>query len=132
MGGWPYQYIVPFQEDAQAALDALRADVFARGDYYGSETRPRTIKEAVARSGESGTRSILDIDRVSKQPDSMRAAPLTAEETARYFGGAQPTVKMIEESEALWEELERGQARYVVAYEGGVPAKLVFVGYSFD
>ena len=132
MGGWPYQYIVPFQEDAQTALDALRADVFARGDYYGSETRPRNIKEAVARSGESGTRSILDIDRVSNKPDSMRAAPLSAGELARYFGGVQPTVKMVEECEALWEELERGQARYVVAYEDGVPTNLVFVGYSFD
>ena len=132
MGGWPYQYVVPFQDDAQAALDALRADVFARGDYYGSETRPRNIKEAVARSGDSGTRSILDIDRVSKKPDYLRAAPLTAEETARYFGGGQPTVKMIEECEALWEELERGKARYVVAYEEGVPTELVFVGYSFD
>ena len=132
MGGWPYQYIVPFQEDAQAALDALRADVFARGDYYGSETRPRNIKEAVARSGESGTRSILDIDRVSNKPGSMRAAPFSADDLARYFGGDRPTVKMVEECEALWEELERGQARYVVAYEGGVPSNLVFVGYSFD
>jgi len=132
MGGWPYQYVVPYQDDTQAALDALRADVFARGDFYGSETGPRDIKEAVARSGESGTRSILDIDRVSKNPGSQRAAPLTAEETARYFGGVRPTVRMVEECEALWEELERGQARYVVAYEGGVPAKLVFVGYSFD
>jgi len=37
----------------------------------------RTIREAVARSGESGTRSILDIDRVSAVPGSCRAAPLT-------------------------------------------------------
>jgi hypothetical protein len=132
MGGWPYHYVVPFQENTQAALDALRADVFARGAYYGSRARPRTIKEAVARSGESGTRSILDIDRVSAVPGSCRAAPLTADELEKYFGGALPTAQMIEESDGLWEDLERGQARYVVAYEGGVPANLVFVGYSFD
>ena len=36
---------------------------------------------------------------------------------------------MIEECDALWEELERGKARYVIAYEEGVPTKLVFVGY---
>ena len=42
MGGWPYQYVVPFPDDVQAALDALRADVFAHGDYYGSAAcRPR-------------------------------------------------------------------------------------------
>src|SRR5262245_29258664 len=132
MGGWPYQYIVPFQDDVQAALDALRADVFARGEYYGAQARPRSMKEAVARSGESGTRSILDIDRVSTVSDYRRAAPLTAGEVEKYFGGALPTVRMIEECDDLWQDLERGKARYVVAYEGGVPANLVFVGYSFD
>jgi hypothetical protein len=132
MGGWPYQYIVPFQDDAQAALDALRADVFARGDYQGSTARPRSIEEAVARSGESGTRSILDIERVSPVPGSRRAAALTAAEVERYFGGTPPTVTMVEECDDLWDDLERGHARYVVAYDGGVPASLVFVGYSFD
>jgi hypothetical protein len=132
MGGWPYQYVVPFREDAQAALDALRADVFARGEYYGSEARPRNIKEAVARSGDSGTRSILDIEHVSRKPEYHRAAPLSAEELERYFGGRQPSVKMIEECEDLWQDLERGRARYVTAYEGGTPVSLVFIGYSFD
>jgi hypothetical protein len=132
MGGWPYQYVVAFQIDAQAALDALRADVFARGDYYGSQARPRSIKEAVDRSGESGTRSILDIERVSKSPALRRAAPLTPAEVARYFGEAKPTVRMVEECDDLWEDLERGQARYMVTYEGDVPVNLVFVGYSFD
>lgn len=132
MGGWPYKYVVPYQDDVQTALDALRADVFARGAYYGSEARPRNIREAVARSGESGTRSILDIDRVSKSPGSCRAAPLTPAELAGYFGGFPPTVAMVEECEPLWEDLERGQARVVIAYEGGAPAHLVFIGYSFD
>ena len=132
MGGWPYQYVVPFQNDVQAALDALRADVFARGDYNGWSARPASIKEAVQRSGESGTRSILDIERVSTVPALRRAAPLTAAEMERYFGDAQPTVTMIEACDDLWEDLERGQARYVVVYEGGVPARLAFMGYSFD
>ena len=132
MGGWPYQYIVPFADDVQAALDALRADVFARGEYYGSEERPSSIKEAVVQSGESGTRSILDIERVSKTPAYRRAAPLTREELDRYFSGQLPSVKMIEDCEDLWQDLERGQARYLTAYEGGTPRSLVFIGYSFD
>jgi hypothetical protein len=60
------------------------------------------------------------------------AAPLASEEIARCFGGGQPSVKMVDECDPLWEELERGKARYVVAYEEGVPAKWVFVVYSFD
>ena len=132
MGGWPYQYVVPYQPNLQAALDELRKDVFERGAYYGSEARPRTIKEAVRRSGESGTRSILDIERIAKVPASSCAAPLTDEEIARYFGGQTPTIKMVEECEDLWNDLERGTARCVSIYEGGAPKELVFIGYSFD
>jgi hypothetical protein len=132
MGGWPYQYVVPYQENLQAALDGLRKDVFERGAYYGSEARPRTIKEAVKLSGESGTRSILDIERITKAPASCCAAPLTHDEIARYFGGQTPTIKMIEECEDLWEDLERGTARCVVIQEGTGPKELVFIGYSFD
>jgi hypothetical protein len=132
MGGWPYQYVVPFQDDVQAALDSLRATVFASGAYHGSDARPRSIGEAVARSGESGTRSILDIERISAAPRSRCAAPLTAAEIERYFGEARPTVRMIEECDELWDDLERGHARYVVTYDAGIPASLVFVGYSFD
>ena len=132
MGGRPYQYVVPYQANLQAVLERLRNDVFERGEYWGSEARPRSIAEAVRRSGESGTASILDIERISKTPRSCCAAPLTDEEIDRYFGGQPPTVKMVEECEDLWEELERGMARYVVISEGGVPKEVVFVGYSFD
>ena len=132
MGGWPYKYVVPYQDDVEAALAALRADVFGRGDYCGAETQPRSIKEALKRAGDTGTRSILDIERVNKKPDYCCVAPVTAEEASRYFGSAQPTVQMIEDCEPLWQDLERGKARYAVAYEDGVPRYLVFIGYSFD
>lgn len=132
MGAEPYQYVVPYQEDVQAALEALRQDVFARGHYSGAEAHPKTIKQAVKQSGESGTASILDIERVSKTPGYCCAAPLTAEESERYFGKTRPTVEMVEACDALWEELERGMARYVVTYEGATPKEIVFVGYSFD
>jgi hypothetical protein len=132
MGGLPYKYVVAYQQDAQAALDALRADVFTRGDYHRAATRPRTIREALKRSADTGTRSILDIERISQAPDYSRAAPLTPAELARYFGTAMPSVKMVEDSEDLWQDLERGKARYVVAYEEGVARYLVFIGYSFD
>jgi hypothetical protein len=132
MGGWPYQYVVPYQANLQAALDGLRKDVFERGAYYGSEARPGSIKEAVRRSGESGTRSILDIERITKTPASCCAALLTNDEIARYFGGQTPTIKMVEECEDLWNDLERGMARCVLIHEGGAPKELVFIGYSFD
>lgn len=32
----------------------------------------------------------------------------------------------------LFDDLDRGEARYVVAYENGAPAVVVFIGYSWD
>jgi len=32
----------------------------------------------------------------------------------------------------VFDELDRGAARYVVAYENGVPTAVVFIGYSWD
>ena len=132
MGGHPYQYVVPYQDNVQAALDRLREDVFQRGNYYGAETRPASVKDALERAGESGTRSILDIERIAKKPALRCAAPLTPEELSRYFGDRAPTIDLVEQCDQLWEELERGMARYVLTYEDGTPASLVFVGYSFD
>ena len=60
------------------------------------------------------------------------AAPLSAEELERYFGTEQPTEVMVREADDLWEDLERGQARYVILYEGDEPKEIFFAGYSFD
>ena len=132
MGADPYQYVVPYQEDIQAALDALRAKVFKSGDYRGSELNPGTPQEALEMTAEEGTASILDILKVSEQPDFCCAAPLTQEELEEYFGTPRPTVEAIEGNEEFWESLNRGMARYVIIYEGEVPTKIFFAGYSFD
>jgi hypothetical protein len=39
---------------------------------------------------------------------------------------------MVEESDDLWEELERGEARYLITHEADGTKQLVFAGYSFD
>jgi hypothetical protein len=132
VGAHPYRYVVAYSENPRAALERLRQTVFEQGQYHGAENRPRTPEEALEASGETGTRSILDITRIGDRPDFGCAAPLTPAELERYFGTATPTVGMVEECDPLWEELERGKARYVVTYEEGVPRSIVFVGYSFD
>ena len=80
----------------------------------------------------NGTASILDISRISDQPDFCCAAPLSSAELERYFGTQKPTEAMARESDDLWEDLERGMARYVVLYEGDEPKGIYFAGYSFD
>jgi hypothetical protein len=131
VGGHPYQYLVNYDADVQGALDRLRADVFARREFYGAELNPGDPKAAVKMAGETGTRSILDIAKVTARPDYCCVAPLTEEELSKYFGSARPTVRQVEESQEFWEDMERGQARCLEVDDRGV-RKWLFAGYSFD
>jgi len=132
MGGEPYHYLVEYDSDTQTALDHLRQDVFASGRYRGAHRRPRSPDDALERSGESGTASILDIRRVGSRPDYGVAAPFSRDELIRYTGTERPTAEQLETSDAMWEALQRGMARYTTIYEEGRPSKIFFVGYSFD
>jgi hypothetical protein len=132
MGAEPYEYTVPYEPDIQAALDKLRRRVFESKEFNGAEFDPPTPEAALELTEADGTRSILDISRISDQPDFCCAAPLSLEDLQRYFGTQKPTEVMVRESDDLWEDLERGMARYVIIYEGDEPEGIVFVGYSFD
>lgn len=132
MGAEPYQYTVPYEPDVQAVLDKLRANVFEQGNYRGAELNPSTPEEALEMMDADGTASILDIERVSADPDFCCAAPFTSSELREYFGSEQPSPSDVEQSDLFWDELERGQARYLVMYEDSAPAAIRFVGYSFD
>lgn len=131
MGGHPYRYVVDYDDDLQAALNRLRADVFRRGDYYGADQKPKSPEAAVKAARETGTRSILDITKIQTKPDYCRAAPLTRDEMLRYFGPEEPSLAAVEGCEDFWMDLERGMARCVVVLDGSAK-KLLFAGYSFD
>jgi hypothetical protein len=132
MGAEPYRYLVAYQQDIQRALDELRREVFASGEYNGAEFHPSTPEEAFEMAEEDGTQSILDIALVATAPDFCCAAPFSAAELTQYFGTDRPTLAQLEGSDDYWEDLERGQARYIVVYEGSTPTQICFVGYSFD
>ena len=132
MGAEPYEYVVDYEDDIQAALEKLRQEVFESGEFNGADQNPSTPEEALELAAEDGTRSILDIMKISLEPDYFCAAPLTGEELNRYFGTDEPTMEMVEASNTFWDDLGRGKARYIVIYEAHKPAKLFFAGYSFD
>jgi hypothetical protein len=123
---------VDYQFNVKAALEALRREVFASGQYNGAELNPKSPDQALELAGADGTRSILDIKRIAPRPDYCVAAPLTPDEYRKYFGTDKPALDQIRECEDLWDDLERGMARYVFAYEEGRPTKIIFIGYSFD
>jgi hypothetical protein len=96
-------------------------------------TRPRSIADLLERAGESGTHSILDIERVSEEPGFGVAAPLSADSVRRTFGTEAPTH---DEVERHWpdvaERLGRWQACYLVVYHDGEPHEYAFIGCSGD
>jgi hypothetical protein len=132
LGAEAYQYVVDYQFNVKAALAKLLQEVFASGEYNGAERKPKSPEEALEMAGADGTRSILDILRIGSKPDHFVAAPLTPAEYQRYFGTDKPALESIQECDDLWDDIERGMARYVFTYENGRPTKIVFLGYSFD
>jgi hypothetical protein len=132
VGAEPYDYTVPYEPDIQAALDKLRRRVFESKEFNGAVFDPPTPEAAFELAGADGTRSILDISRVSDEPDFCCAAPLSVEELERYFDTQKPTKVMLKEADEFWDDLERGMARYVILYEGDEPKEIYFAGYSFD
>lgn len=147
MGAHPYFYFVDYVPDLNAALQALREREFRAGRYYpvmrfpsvstdSSSPAPgpshRSIEAAVDAAAENGTRSILDLVRVSSSPDYRVAVILSDDELIRLFGTLYPTRETIESSDELFAALERGKGVCIVAHKDGLPEGIVFAGYSFD
>jgi hypothetical protein len=147
MGGHPWFYFVAYEADVNTALQKLRQREFHAGRYnpvmrnlpfpLGPQSpspgaQHRSIKEALKAAEESGTRSILDMERISATPRSRAVAPLAGVDLRRLFGTERPTHDVVESSDALFEALERGQGVYVIVYKGDEPDEIFFAGYSFD
>lgn len=147
MGGEPYFYFVPYEQDVNQALQKLRAREFEAGRYNPvipflefpvgpSSPAPgrkhRTIEQALEASDADGTRSILDIWRIGTKPDFGVAVPLVPDRLKELFGTEKPTRPMIEENMDFFEEVERGQAIYIVVHKDGKPSEIFFAGYSYD
>jgi hypothetical protein len=147
MGGHLYWYIVPYQQDMHQALHELRQREFLAGRYNPVTPFPEfpvttsspapgpshpDIDKVLEDSSPDGTRSILDIATISTAPDYFAAAPLSDETLSTYFGTPQPSRAMVESNMRFLEQTQRGQALYIVLFEEGVPAELLFAGCSFD
>ena len=105
MGGHPWWYLVPFEKDAAKSLGALRQREFKAGRYNPAEPFPgfpvdprhtpgckhASIDEAREDSDANGTRSILDVSRISERPDYDAVARLHDDELMELFGTTKPT-----------------------------------------
>lgn len=78
------------------------------------------------------------------------AAPIAETDLIAMFGTTRPTKQQVEEvllagvtiqagvpnsdrkSDVFWDQIGRGDARYIITYDGDLPDKIFFAGYSFD
>lgn len=170
MGGHPYWYFTPYQSDINSALQNLRQQEFEAGRYNPVNPFPFTpglneqvkaiepdpgnyvsIEEALEASMESGTRSILDIERISDEPGMCIASPVPTQYLMRFFRTEKPSRQVIEtvlfgESQTdddedtdyedeiydFFELIDRGESKYIIVYNGEQPSEIFFAGYSFD
>ena len=147
MGAHPYWYVVKYRADVEAVLQALRDREFQAGRYNpvirfldfpvgpsspAPGARHATFAEAFRAAGADGTRSIIDLERVSEEPELGAVTALGDEALQDLFGTTRPTREMVEQNDDLWEDLERFQGIYIVLYRDDQPDEIFFAGYSCD
>ncbi len=171
MASHPYYYFTQYQKDVSAALQGLRQREFEAGRYnpamymhdpslfmsnfqfppdansVAPGAKHSSIEEAVEAGEESGTCSILDIQRISDSPAFLASSPLSNEWLIRLFRTNTPGRELVaqviiqeeyldEEDFDVWgelaDEMGRGESFYFTVYENDEPSELFFMGYSID
>ncbi len=147
MGAEPYYYFVKYQPDLNKALQELRQREFRAGRYFPAVdvlefpigdhspspgAQHASIEEAFEDADATGTQSILDLERVSDEPDFGAVTPLSARALMDQFGTDRPTRSMVEQNMDFFEELDRGHGTSIVLFRDGRPSEILFAGYSYD
>jgi hypothetical protein len=137
-------YFVPYQTDISLALASLREREFRSGRYNPvvpypqfpiSQTSPSpgpqhsSIQDAlIASVGVGGTRSILDVNRVSDEPLLGAVAPLSSQDLLKIYATCEPSREMIEKNMNFLHDLDVGQGVYIISYRDGQPSEIFFGG----
>lgn len=147
MGAHPYWYVVKHKADVGEALQELREREFRAGRYNpvlsfidfpigpnppAPGARHASIQDAIDASDADGTRSILDLDRVSDESDFGVVSPVPDDVLLSLYGTTRPTRQMVEANDEFLEDVERGQGVYIVLYKDDQPDEIYFAGYSCD
>lgn len=147
MGALTYFYFVPYNPDFNKALQELRNREFKAGrynpvipfpDFPVSEDSPspgpehESIEDAVKAAMSDGTRSILDLDKVSNESGNGIARVLSDDELIEYFDTARIEKSTMYKYAEFPLEIERGQGFCLPLYDNGEPVELLFFGMSYD
>ena len=141
MGAEFWAYYTRYRGDVSTTLEELRELEFEAGRYNGSDLQPATIQEARLNARFDGTRSILDMERISTSPEAGAVSPVPPDSILAIFKTDRPTRQMVERAFRIRDEealddfidaIDRGEGRYIVLYRGGEPVEIFFCGYSYD
>jgi len=149
-----WSYFTPYEPDISAALNKLRAEVFARGDYITEESpiaaghrlmipppikhklKPSSIEELLEQQGNFGTHSILDIICISLKSKRKAISPFPQSLLVEYFGSETPTPAQIQETYEFGSlekfVTKRWRGIYIVAHFEGKASDIFFAGSSGD
>ena len=137
MGADLYSYTTKYEGDASDALQKLRKSVFDSGDYSGSDNGYSCMDDIfqdfeLMEAG--GTGSIIDVRTIGNEPEMGTAAPMSRDDLEKVFGTSKPGESDLPKLSDYFDELERGDCRYILLYDegGGEPTKIHFFGYSLD
>jgi hypothetical protein len=133
-----WEYCVPYQADTQKALEELRQREFTAGRFYRSELRPKTFEDAIRNADAAGTRSMIDIEKVSPTRELLTISPAPPEKLRALFGTEKPSHAMVEtaskkmsdEFQGFLEIYDRGEGLYIVLYEDDRPVEIYIAGWS--
>jgi hypothetical protein len=141
MGAKAWHYFTQYRDSIERSLEELRQQEFRTRRFYHSERLSATIEEAIANAGESGTCSILDIERISPSPVDWAACPVPVAVLVEAFGTDRPRREVVASVckndgdgafDDFFYELDRGQACYIVTYDEDRPTEVFFAGWSVD
>jgi len=159
VGASEWSYVTPFLGDVAGSLRELQEKVLRDGDYYWSDDfeeytpRPGSLEVLWASDDRwnSGTHSILDVDRVvaSTDPPDWRdgaaygaVRPVTEEAAVRIFGTPRSSRAQFEaaaddcasprHAELIAEVTMRWTGLYILLREGDRVTEVGFWGFSGD
>jgi hypothetical protein len=148
-----WSYWVDYDPDISAALQRLREDVFARGDYATGDSpiavgsrliilpvqpkpKPSTIEELLEQEGGSGTHSILDITSISPTPKRRAISPFPEPLLVEYFGSQTPSPSQVQEVYDFGSldkfVTKRWRGIYIICHFDDKPSDIFFAGCSGD
>ena len=148
MGSDQFWYFVKYKPNIKTALRELREREFMAGRYFPAIDDPISLlpitdkspafkpkhrsMKAAREDADGCTRSIVDLDHISDEPEDYAITPLDEDTILEIYGAQQPTHAMVEQDMSFFGLIGGCQGVYLIVYKDGKPDEILFAGIAFD